>query len=113
MVCGLSMYYIVSDNFISRNHTWERDKYPRCITRGKVEKSISKIVGVEELSAYLETMSTAGVKKGIVEFNSTLDSTQLVELVKDAITKNDNIKISTFSIIYIKKLNCIVIVFEY
>ena len=113
-LCGVSIYYAVSDDLIGRNHRWQETDYPKCCAKGNVETRIKKINGPQELETFLYEMSKSKQKKGVIEFNRVFESQQDVMIqIKNIIESSGRICVASFGTVYLKNLNCVIVKFDY
>lgn len=112
-VSGIPLYYNVPDEYISRDHIWQKNIWPKCSDSSEIDKQIVPVVGKKSLKETLINMSKARKDVFAVRFNRKFDSTQSVMNMIDEVMSNTVIHIASFSAIYHPSLDCTIIWFNY
>lgn len=110
----IPLYYNVSDNFIERDHTWNRTLFPRCSTLGEYEREIIDINGKKSLGAAIEKMALNKKQSFILRFNRQFDSTtDVIKLIQNALKERSITIVSSVATSYFSKVNCALVNFSY
>ncbi len=112
-VSGIPLYYNVPDEYISRDHIWQKNIWPKCSDSSEIDKQIVPVVGKKSLKETLINMSKARKDVFAVRFNRKFDSTQSVMNMIDEVMSNTVIHIASFSATYHPSLDCAIIWFNY
>lgn len=108
-----SVYYNVSESFIRKNHLWDIRVWPRCQTIGEFEKKIITVDSFDALCQNLTKLLKVREKHIIFSSFSGINSTETAsQTIGKAFCKIKS-KIYAYSVIYIKKVDCIVVMVEY
>lgn len=111
---GVSLYYNVSDEFIQRDHRWDKRCFPSCFTRGEIEKEIVDVVSMRTFADAIEKMILSKRDIVIFRFNRKFDSSRdIITLINKVLSKKGTLETVSFSTTYLSKLDCAVICFEY
>lgn len=108
------LYYNVSDNFIEKDHTWNRTLFPRCSTLGEYESGIIDINGKKAFCDAIEKMALNKKQSFILRFNRQFNSTtNVMKLIQDALKERGITNVSSASASYLSKVNCALVSFCY
>lgn len=111
---SLSLYLNVSDNFISGNHVWQKNRYPKCNVKSNLESQIINIFDSTNLKAVLNNAVSKKQRHLLLSFSFRIDGTEnLMNLVNRNLSAINQFSIKSYQGSYIQELNCGVIVFDY
>lgn len=110
---GTPLYYNVSDDFISKDHTWDKRRWPSCSVSGEIEKEIIDVVGLKSFAESLARMASLKRETFILRFNKKFDSTgDIMSLIQKAL-QNKALNVASYSASYMSKLDCAIVWFKY
>ena len=112
-VSGVPLYYNVPDEYISKDHIWQKNVWPNCIDSSEIDKLIIPVNGKKSVRDALVNMSK--IKKSVfaVRFNRKFESTRDVMNMIDVVMATASINIASFSATYYPALDCAIIWFNY
>lgn len=112
-VSGVPLYYNVPDDYISKDHIWQKNLWPNCLDSSEIDKHIIPVNGKKSLREALVKMSQ--IKKSVfaVRFNRKFESTRDVMNMIDAVMTTVPIIVASFSATYHPSLDCAIIWFNY
>lgn len=110
---GYVIYYNVSDSFIARDHFWNKSHYPQCVNKGFNEKKIIQIKNENNLLTQLKKISRDKRKLTVFDVTKNYKSTSEVLQDINSILKKESIKIPSFSVIFVKSINCVIFKVNY
>lgn len=110
---GTSLYYNVSENYIKNNHTWDVNRWPRCLHCGEFEK---KIVTPNTYNSLCESLRKLLISKETQIVIKAFDKINSIESAQVTINKalhGINAPISSYTLTYIDELDCTSVCVEY
>ena len=111
---NLSLYLNVSDSFISGNHIWQKEKYPKCIVKSKLESQIITVSDTAKLHTVLNDSIRNKQRHLLLSFNFEIDGTiGLMALVEQKLSTMNQLAIKSYQVSYVQELNCGVVLFDY
>lgn len=111
---SLSLYLNVSDNFISGNHVWQKNRYPKCNVKSNLESQIINIFDITNLKAVLNNAVSKKQRHLLLSFSFRINGTEdLMNLVNRNLSAINQFSIKSYQGSYIQELNCGVVVFDY
>ena len=110
---GVPLYYNVPDEYISKNHVWEKGKWPVCHDWSEADKLIIPINGKKAFKDTVVSMGSIRKKVFAVRFNRKFQSSQdVLDMVNSMLTSSST-KVTSMSVSYNPSLDCAIIWFEY
>jgi len=111
---GYSLYYNVSDDFISKDHFWDRSLLPPCTEKGELEKSIVVIKGINSLDTALKEKINSRENKFILYLTKKFESTnEVLKLLGERLEANNLYNVRSFFVAYNQRVSCAVVSFDY
>ncbi len=110
---GVPLYYNVPDEYIAKDHIWQRDIWPSCSDSSELNKQIVPVVGKKSLRDTLINMSKDRKKVFAVRFNRKFESTRSVMNMIDEVMISASLNIASFSATYYQTLDCAIVWFNY
>lgn len=111
-ISGIPLYYNVSDEYISKNHEWEKNIWPVCSCNKETESYMMSAVGKKSLGAIFQKMYSQKKSVFVVRVNKKFKSLDEVVEVFGKVLHENNIAVSSkFS--YDAALDCVTVWFEY
>lgn len=108
-VSEIPLYYNVPDEYIARNHFWEKNIWPHCDDSSEIDKQIIPVIGKKSLRDALLSSIKEKRKACVVRFNKKFDSTQDVMDLIEEVLGNTSANISSFSSVYVSALDCAIV----
>lgn len=112
-VSGVPLYYNVPDDYISKDHIWQKNLWPNCSDSSEIDKHIIPVSGKKSLREALIKMSQTKKYVFAVRFNKKFESTRDVMNMIDAVMATAPINVASFSATYHPALDCAFIWFNY
>lgn len=108
------LYYNVSDEFIKKDHFWDRTKWPQCKEQGETENGITNVNSINMLDTVLKSKVGKKETNFTLQFTKTFSSTKdVMDLLNERFSKNNLFEVVSFSVTYNPKLSCAIITVEY
>ena len=113
-VTKIPIYYMVSDSFIAKDHTWDRTRLPACTKLGACEKEIIDVVGLRTFADAIVAMVRKRKRDFLLRFNRKFATDQeVLNLVGQALRRRRVTSVTSYSISYIKEQDCAAVRFSY
>lgn len=110
---GVPLYFNLPDEYISKDHTWQKNKWPSCTDFSEADQLAFPVYGKKSLREVFINMSS--IKKPVfaVRFNRKFDSSQeLTSIIREVISEA-KIKLASYQTSYHSTIDCAIIRFNY
>ncbi|MBR4940881.1 MAG: hypothetical protein IKZ19_02670 [Clostridia bacterium] len=105
-VDGLPLYYNLPDEYIARDHFWQRDKWPCCRDSSEADKIVIPVNSKKSFSDVIVNMSRQGKTVFAVRFNRSFESMDAVLAMVGDIVAASRIRVRTYSVSYKPGSDC-------
>lgn len=107
-------YYLVSDQYIHRDHKWDENKWPKCYTKGSFESNTITVTGPGKLIEVLKQAIMLKKTEVTISFNKTFSSEKEInKLISDSISKISPMNVAQYSCRFVGKYDNVIVGFVY
>ncbi len=110
---GFPLYYNVHDGYISRNHFWQENIWPKCTDSSEIDKRIIPVTGKKVFGNVLTEKYKSKTKVFAVSFNKKFKSDREILNIVNEIATSKFFRVKSVSLTYQPDLDCAVIWFNY